>query len=109
MAPGKDRIANVGDTVEIMVGPFTRGAISVQTPNGMVSVRCTNDEMAGKTLGESDVDFLTILIHSGASCFGMVMEICIEAIGAAVNDGGNVFANDHFAELFLPGQIVIAG
>lgn len=54
MAPGKDRIADVGDTVEIMVDPFNLGAISVVTPKGMVSVKCTNRDMSGKTLRQAD-------------------------------------------------------
>lgn len=49
----------------------------------------------------ADADFLKILIHAGASCFGMMMEICLEAIGEAVNDGDKVLTVEHFAEAYF--------
>jgi transposase InsO family protein len=52
MAPGKQRVAAVGDTVEIKVDPHNLGGISVRTPDGFVSVPCTDREMVGKSLRE---------------------------------------------------------
>ncbi|WP_416883151.1 hypothetical protein [Marivita sp.] len=47
-----DRIAAPGDSVEIMVDPYDMGGISVLTKNGLISVRCLDHTMAGKSLRE---------------------------------------------------------
>ena len=50
MKPGYARIAKPGTRVEALVDPLDLGAISINTPDGFVSVPAVNDEMRGRRL-----------------------------------------------------------
>lgn len=50
MAKGVDRIARPGDKLEIKMDPMDMGAISVLADGDLISVRCLDDTMRGKSL-----------------------------------------------------------
>jgi hypothetical protein len=63
-------------------------------------------QMAGKLNLDDDglisePEFIAILIHAGASCFGLAMEIAVDALALARSEGSATLNYSHFAEVYF--------
>jgi len=48
----------------------------------------------------AESEFIGCLIHAGANCFGLTMEIAIAALGEAQSDGAGKLHLGHFADVY---------
>lgn len=48
----------------------------------------------------ADDDFLEVLLHAAARCFGLAIEISIAAISEAVSEGAGMVTIEHFADVW---------